>query len=164
MAVLSKLIYGFDAIYIRISAGFSLANGKLILKFTRNCTWPRIVKGILKMKNREGTYEYLWLIHVDVWQKPTQFCKAFILQLKKNKSNNSLPRIEEYLPSKRKENICPQKTLCIAALFIITKRQKPTNWWVNKWNMESHTAEYYLAIKMKYWYILQFGKTSETLC
>ena len=29
-----------------------------------------------------GRYTYLWLIHVDVWQKPTQFCKAIILQLK----------------------------------------------------------------------------------
>ena len=27
-------------------------------------------------------YVYLWQIHVDVWQKPTQFCKAIILQLK----------------------------------------------------------------------------------
>ena len=34
---------------------------------------------------REGTYVYLWLIHVDVWQKPTQFCKAMILQLKNKK-------------------------------------------------------------------------------
>ena len=32
----------------------------------------------------EGTYVYLWLIHVDVQQKPTQHCKAIILQLKKN--------------------------------------------------------------------------------
>ena len=31
---------------------------------------------------REGTYVYLWLIHVDVWQKITKFCKAIILQLK----------------------------------------------------------------------------------
>ena len=31
-----------------------------------------------------GRYTYLWLIHVDVWQKPTQFCKAIILQLKIN--------------------------------------------------------------------------------
>ena len=31
---------------------------------------------------REGTYVYLWLIHVDVWQNPTQYCKAIILQLK----------------------------------------------------------------------------------
>ena len=31
---------------------------------------------------REGTYIYLWLIHADVWQKPLQFCKAIILQLK----------------------------------------------------------------------------------
>ena len=23
---------------------------------------------------------YLWLIHVVVWQKPTQYCKAIILQ------------------------------------------------------------------------------------
>ena len=29
-----------------------------------------------------GTYVYLWLIHVDVWQKPKQYCKATILQLK----------------------------------------------------------------------------------
>ena len=32
---------------------------------------------------REGTYVYMWLIHVDVRQKPTQFSKALILQLKK---------------------------------------------------------------------------------
>ena len=31
---------------------------------------------------REGTYVYLWLIHADVWQKPTQHCKAIIVQLK----------------------------------------------------------------------------------
>ena len=31
---------------------------------------------------REGTYIYLWQIHVDVWQKLTKFCKAIILQLK----------------------------------------------------------------------------------
>ena len=30
----------------------------------------------------EGTYVYLWLIHVAVWQKPTQYCKAIILQSK----------------------------------------------------------------------------------
>ena len=34
---------------------------------------------------KEGAYVYLWLIHVDLWQKPTQFCKAIILQLKINK-------------------------------------------------------------------------------
>ena len=34
---------------------------------------------------REGTYKYLWLIHVGIWQKPTQYCKAIILQLTINK-------------------------------------------------------------------------------
>ena len=31
---------------------------------------------------REGTYVYLRLIHVDVWQKLSQYCKVIILQLK----------------------------------------------------------------------------------
>ena len=31
---------------------------------------------------RKGTYVYLWLTHVDTWQKPTQYNKAIILQLK----------------------------------------------------------------------------------
>jgi len=41
--------------------------------------WGGGVGGRLK---REGTYVYLQLIPVVVWQKPTQYCKAIILQLK----------------------------------------------------------------------------------
>ena len=32
--------------------------------------------------NREETYVYLWLIHADASEKPIQYCKAIILQLK----------------------------------------------------------------------------------
>ena len=32
---------------------------------------------------REGIYVYLWLIHVDIRQRPTQYCKAIALQFKK---------------------------------------------------------------------------------
>ena len=42
----------------------------------------REVGGMFK---RERTYVYLWLIHVEVWQKPTQYCKAIILRLNINK-------------------------------------------------------------------------------
>ena len=31
---------------------------------------------------REGTHVCLWLIHVDVWQKPSLYCKVITLQLK----------------------------------------------------------------------------------
>ena len=37
---------------------------------------------------REGTWVYLWLILVEVRQKTTKFCKAIILQLKKNTKGN----------------------------------------------------------------------------
>ena len=33
---------------------------------------------------KKGTSVYLWLIHVDVWQKLTQYYKTIILQLKIN--------------------------------------------------------------------------------
>lgn len=36
---------------------------------------------------REGACVCLWLIHIDVWQKLTQFCTATSLQLKKKKIN-----------------------------------------------------------------------------
>ena len=32
-----------------------------------------------------GTYIYPWLTQVNVWQRPTQYCKAIIFQLKINK-------------------------------------------------------------------------------
>ena len=31
---------------------------------------------------RMGTHGHSWLIHVDVWQKPLQYCKVISLQLK----------------------------------------------------------------------------------
>ena len=34
---------------------------------------------------REGTYVYLWLIHVDPWHQTIKFCKAIIFQIKKKK-------------------------------------------------------------------------------
>ena len=41
-----------------------------------------------------GTHVYPWLIHVNVWQKPPQYCKVISLQLKlkkkKKKETNSL--------------------------------------------------------------------------
>jgi len=45
----------------------------------------REVGGMIK---REGAHVYLWLIHVNVQQKPTQYYKAIILQLKTNKQTN----------------------------------------------------------------------------
>lgn len=34
---------------------------------------------------REGTHMYPWPVHVDVWQRPAQRCKAITPQLKINK-------------------------------------------------------------------------------
>ena len=40
---------------------------------------------------KEGSYLYLWLIHVDTWQKPIQYCKAIIFQLKINYKKKNFP-------------------------------------------------------------------------
>ena len=54
---------------------------------------------------REGTYVYPWLIHVDVWQKPTQHCKAIILQLKINKLKK---KNKKKTKAQRGEVTCPR--------------------------------------------------------
>ena len=41
-------------------------------------------EGVGGLFKTEGTYVYLRIIHADVWQNPTQWCKAIILQLKIN--------------------------------------------------------------------------------
>ena len=40
-------------------------------------------RGVGGRFKRERAYVYLWLIHVDVWQKPTKYCIAIMLQLRK---------------------------------------------------------------------------------
>ena len=57
---------------------------------------------------REGTHAYPWLTHVGVWQKPTQYCKAIILQLKLNKFLNNL---KNELPGSYDRNPQTHKTL-----------------------------------------------------
>ena len=37
-----------------------------------------------------GTQVYSWLIHVNVWQKPPQYCKVISLQLKKTKERKRI--------------------------------------------------------------------------
>ena len=51
----------------------------------------REVGGRLKW---EGMYVYLWLIRVDVWQKPTQYYKAITFQLKINKLKEKVLSVE----------------------------------------------------------------------
>ena len=46
---------------------------------------------------KEGTCVYLWLIYIDVWQKPTQYCKEIIRRLKINKLRKKENVIERFL-------------------------------------------------------------------
>ena len=51
---------------------------ELKLRFCNNLAgWEEWEVG--RRFKREGTYIHLWLIHVDVWQKPKQYYKAIII-------------------------------------------------------------------------------------
>ena len=55
---------------------------------------------------REGTYVHLWLILVDVRQRPAQYCKAAILQLKaKNGGQFKRPLKEKKTKNKNKTEL-----------------------------------------------------------
>ena len=73
-----RLLGGYDCVPSRVHLAFlSLASPAQSTELSVG--WE--MGGRLK---REGTYLFLWLVHVDVWQKPIQYCKAIILQLKIN--------------------------------------------------------------------------------
>ena len=65
----------------------------------------------LRGSRGEGTDVYLWLIHVDVWQKPTSYCKAIILQLK----------INTFLKIDQKSNTQSLWRVCKARIVYIRK-------------------------------------------
>ena len=63
-----------------------MASEKLLCN-TRRSTQRSVTTsrgGVARRFKREGIHVYLCLIHVAVRQKPTQHCKAIILQLKIN--------------------------------------------------------------------------------
>jgi len=43
----------------------------------------------VRLEGGTGAHVHPWLIHVDAWQKPPQYCKVIILQFKKKKKRNS---------------------------------------------------------------------------
>ena len=49
-----------------------------------------------------GTHVHPWLIHVNVWQKPLQYCKVISLQLNTFKKEKKLPRKN----NKKKKHVC----------------------------------------------------------
>ena len=40
-----------------------------------------VSSGYMPSSGMEETHLYLWSIHIDIWQKPLQYCKVIILQL-----------------------------------------------------------------------------------
>ena len=42
-------------------------------------TWKDEMGGLGGRFKKEETYVYLWPIHIVVWQKSAQYCKAIIL-------------------------------------------------------------------------------------
>ena len=56
---------------------------------------------------REGTRIHLWLIYVDVGQKPTEYCKAIILQWKINKFLSGHPTCKQLWQKPQKKSMSP---------------------------------------------------------
>ena len=73
-----------------------------------------------KRFKRENKYVYLWLIHADVWQKPTQYCKAIILQFKKVNFFKVLRRVDSL-----------EKTLMLGGTGGRRKRGQPRMRWLD---------------------------------
>ena len=69
-----------------------------------------------------GTHVHPWLIHVNVWQKPPQYCKviSFQLKLKKKKLSLCLPLIRIHLIAFKANLHYPGKSFHSLILNLIT--------------------------------------------
>ena len=82
-----KNITGKMSVYITQNTWYLFVVHYQILLLKLSLLWTKLYRlnQMNKKGHMRGTYVYLWLTHIDVWQKPTQYCKAIILQLKINK-------------------------------------------------------------------------------
>ena len=53
----------------------------------------------------EGPYVYLWPIHIDVWQKPPQYCNCPPVKITKLKKENRLVNKDNLSSLKKKEGL-----------------------------------------------------------
>ena len=58
-------------------------------------TWGMDWGGRWEGSSGWGTHVHPWLIHVNVWQKPLQYCKVISLQFKKKKRTHLLKEAEK---------------------------------------------------------------------
>ena len=61
-----------------------IASGKLLYNTRSPAQCSVMTYRMGRRLKREGIYVYLWLIHIVLWQKPTQHCKAINIQWKIN--------------------------------------------------------------------------------
>ena len=77
-----------------------LVSVKTILNLSQRINLSSCLEKSFKKKKKKigewgwvgGIYVYLWLIHIDIWQKPTQYCKTTILRLEINKFKTFLEK------------------------------------------------------------------------
>ena len=68
-----------------------------------------------------GTHVHPWLIHVNVWQKPPQYCKVISLQLKFKKS-------KKYIKEKKKIGLSLTMVIITLNANIPVKRKQWSDW------------------------------------
>ena len=83
---------------------------------------------------REGTHVYLWLIHIAVWQKPTQHYKVIIFQLKINKFKRKITLLIN--AKKREKNLLQHHDLKASILwcsaFFMVQFSHVRDYWNNR--------------------------------
>ena len=83
---MEKVTWKYTLPYVKQIANgnlpYDLGNSNQGSVTTQSGGMGREVGGVFKKEETQAVY--LWFIHVDVWQKLTQYCKTIMLQSKIN--------------------------------------------------------------------------------
>ena len=121
---------------MKVKSESEVAQSCLTLSDPMDCSLPGFsIHGIFQARVLEWgaiafsrTYVYLWLIHVNVWQKPEQYYKAIILKLKLNKFKKI-----------RYINVCVCVCVCVC-VFMYLHANTEIEVWSIKWLLDSNIS------------------------
>ena len=84
-----------------------------------------------------GTHVNPWLIHVNVWQNPLQYCKVISLQLKNNNNNKNQPWNNRVVPNRKRNTSRLYIVTLLIYLIWDVCHVKSQAGWSTIWNQDS---------------------------
>ena len=93
-----------------------------------------------------GTHVHPWLIHVNVWQKPPQYCKVISLQLKLKQNKQTKNKVKKIQNNKKKMERISWDSLLVYSCCVLSQLPSLLGFWKRR-------SRSFISITLNYFHI-----------